>query len=146
MTSTRRNEWNLGSVACALAALCALGVAAPAAANFVIEPTFEQKIAESELVLIGTVTAASRGGRGGLGSTATLSVLRTLKGENRDIVVVRTYHPVDELNPRCCEVGATYLMFLRSWGQDGQFESIRGIYGMVRIGGPERHIVVLPAR
>ena len=130
----------------AVVALCGLGAAAPAAANFVIEPTFEQKIAESELVVIGTVTAIDRGGNRGLGSTASLTVLRTLKGNRRDILVVRTYHPVDELNPRCCEVGATYLMFLRAWGRDGQFESIRGIYGMVRIGGPERHIVLLPER
>jgi len=131
---------------CILIALCALGVAVPAAANFVIEPTFEQKMAESDLVVIGTVTAIDRGGRRGVGSTATLTVVRILKGENRGTFVVRTYHPVDELNPRCCEVGATYLMFLRAWGSDGQFESMHGIYGMVRIGGPERHIVVLPER
>lgn len=129
-----------------MAALWVLGFAAPAAANFVIEPTFEQKMAESELVVIGTVTAIDRGGQRGSGSTATLTALRTLKGASRNILVVRTYHPVDELNPRCCEVGATYLMFLRAWGRDGQFESIRGIYGMVRIGGPERHMVVLPER
>lgn len=128
-----------------LAALYALSVAAPASANLWIEPTFEQKVALAELVVIGTVTAIHRGsGRRGVGSTATLSVLRILKGDNRNMITVSTYHPVDELNPRCCEVGAAYLMFLHTSPRDGQLESIRGLYGMVRVGGPVVEPRMLP--
>jgi len=127
-----------------LAALCALSLTGPGRANIVLEPTFEQKMAESDLVVIGTVTAVNRGSQRGLGSTATVSVLRTLKGEGRDVIVVTTYHPIDELNPRCCQLGATYVMFLRASWQQGQLAPVHGGYGLVRIGGPERHIVVLP--
>jgi hypothetical protein len=40
-----------------LFASCALGLHSPAGANFVLEPTFAEKMARSELVVIGTVTA-----------------------------------------------------------------------------------------
>jgi hypothetical protein len=119
-----------------LLALSALSVAAPLAANLVVEPTFEGKMELSEAVIIGTVKAVNRGGRHGAGSSATLSVLKAFKGESGDTIVVGTYHPVDEMNPRCCELGATYLMFLRHSVRNGQLVSIRGVFGMIRIGGP----------
>jgi hypothetical protein len=59
-----------------LALLCLLGVG-PASANLVVEPSFAQKMERADLVLIGTVTAVDRGGRGGRGSSA---VLRSCKG------------------------------------------------------------------
>jgi hypothetical protein len=130
---------------CLTIALCALAVAQPAAANIVVEPTFQEKMDQSELVFIGTVTAIDRGGRRGVGSTAALSVLTTLKGENRASVVVSTYNEIDELNPRCCEVGATYIMFLRRPTPTGPFVSVRGAFGMIRIAGPQRVYRVVPA-
>ena len=116
-----------------LAALLAC-ISAPATANVVTPPTFEQLMAESNLVIIGTVTGVNRGDRDGYGATATLSVQRALKGEQVGALTVSTYSRIAEMNPRCCIVGATYLMFLRSW--EGQFVSVWGLYGMVQIGAP----------
>jgi hypothetical protein len=62
-----------------LFASCALGLHSPAGANFVLEPTFAEKMARSELVVIGTVTAVDPGGERGVGSTATLDVWWTIK-------------------------------------------------------------------
>ena len=126
-----------------LAALCLTGTATPAGANFILEPTFEQKMRAAELVVIGTVTATDRGGRDGFGSTATLTVWTTLKGEAGDTLVVNTHSRIEELDPRCCEVGATYMMFLDAL-PDGGLVSVRGRYGMVRIGGPYREIEIVP--
>lgn len=123
--------------------LWALCIAAPLDANAVIEPTFREKFELSELVVIGTVESVDRRRRSRSGSTATLSVVMALKGEPAKTIVVRTYHPVEELDPRCCEVGATYLMFLRRSVQDGQLVSIRGVYGMVRVGGPRSEYRVI---
>jgi hypothetical protein len=126
-----------------LPVLWTICIAAPLSANAVIEPTFEEKMELSELVVIGTIATVDRGGRNGSNSTATLSVLTTLKGKAEKTIVVRTYHPVEELDPRCCQVGATYLMFLRRLVQDGQLVSVRGVYGMVRVGGPKSEYRVI---
>jgi hypothetical protein len=126
-----------------LIALPALLVAGPLRANVVVEPTFEEKMELSELVVIGTVESTNRAGRNGSRSTATLSVVRTLKGEVAKTITVRTHHPIEELNPHCCEVGATYLMFLRHSPSDGQLVSIRGVYGMVRVAGPKSEYRVI---
>jgi hypothetical protein len=107
-----------------------------AKANIVSEPTFAEKVALSELVVLGTVTEVDRGNRGGVGATATLVVLHTLKGPSATRIVVGTYHPAAELDPHCCELGATYLMFLRPSVRDGRMISVWGRYGMVRIGAP----------
>jgi hypothetical protein len=119
-----------------LLAAIALCAAAPAAANFVVPPGFQQLMAESNLVVIGTVTAVNPGGRDGWGSTATLNVHRTLKGAERQTLVVATDSRIAELNPHCCGLGATYIMFLRGPGNDQVFSSVWGLYGMVRIGVP----------
>jgi hypothetical protein len=124
--------------------LGAASLASASSANVMIEPTFDEKMAESELVIIGTVTAVDGGAQGGRGSTATLVVSRTLKGKSKKTITVKTYHPVAELHPRCCERGATYLMFLRRAAQDGQLASVWGSYGMVRVGGPIKVIQQIP--
>ena len=130
-----------------LAAVCAIAFAGPVGANFVTEPSFEQVMERSDVVVIGTVTATDRGGRGGFGSTATLSVLRTMKGYASDTITVSTYSRINEMNPRCCDVGATYMMFLvRS--PDGQLASVWGAYGMRRVAGPltRAEVVTSPER
>ena len=118
--------------------------AAAAGANLVVEPTYEQIMERSDLVIIGTVTAVEHGGRNGFGSTATVSVLSTLKGDANGTIVVSTYSRIAEMNPRCCDVGATYMMFLRS-SPDRQLASTWGAYGMRRIAGPPTRIEVLPS-
>jgi hypothetical protein len=135
-----------------LAALCALS-AGPASANFVVEPSYAEKMAIADLVVIGTVTAVDRGDAHGIGSSATLSVLQRLKGESAGTLMVATDSPIiAEMNPRCCEAGATYVMFLRVG--HGRPQSVWGRYGMVRIGGPGSGIradpngetIVVPSR
>jgi len=109
-------------------------VAAPARANGVPEPSFAEKVGRSDLVLIGTVTQANRVPALMHGGYATLTVLTILKGEAGEQVNISTYSPVAELDPQCCDVGATYLMFLRRL-PDGQYVSVRGRHGMTRVGG-----------
>lgn len=127
-----------------LTMLSILSFASAVSANVVIEPTFEEKMAESQMVIIGTVTAVARGARDGRGGTATLAVAHTLKGKRAKTITVKTYHPNAELNPRCCEPGATYLMFLRPAANDGQLASVWGSYGMIRIGGPFKQLQKIP--
>ncbi len=90
--------------------------------------------------MIGTVTAMdrdwSRTGRNGPRATATLSVHHVVKGESGQSLTVGLYHPVAELNPRCCEVGVTYMMFLRPSASDGQPIPVWTDYALVRIAGP----------
>jgi hypothetical protein len=124
--------------------LCLLGVG-PASANLVVEPSFAQKMERADLVLIGTVTAVDRGGRGRRGSSAVLTVLQRLKGESPDTLTVWTDSPTEERNPRCCEVGATYMMFLFGPAQDGRLSSDWGPYGMIRIGGPPSWYLEAPS-
>ena len=125
-----------------LLAACALGLLTPANANIVMEPTFAEKMALSDLVVIGTVTAVDPGGDRGVGSTATLDIWGTIKGEHRDTIIVSTWHEVEEQNPRCCIVGATYMMFLEH-SLRGQLVSVWAMFGMVRIGGPQPEFQVL---
>lgn len=113
---------------------------APAAANIVTPPSYDELMTDSTVVVIGTVTdvdrRANRFGRNGPGATATLSVQYVVKGEVGASVTVRIYHPVAELNPRCCEIGATYMAFLRPSASDGQLFPVATDFGMVRIGAP----------
>lgn len=132
---------------CLLAALAALATAGPAQANLVTEPTFAQLMTDAQLVFIGTATSSDYNRRRRFGSTATLSVIQILKGEATDPVTVSTSSAVAELNPRCCEVGATYLMFLRPSARGGQLVSVWGFYGMIRVGGPPgRGVVACPTQ
>jgi hypothetical protein len=126
-----------------LVASCAFSLAVPGNANLLVEATFEQKMAQAELVVIGTVTAANPGGPRREGSTATLDVLRILKGEAGASLTVSTHSRIAEDNLRCCEVGATYIMFLGGRTRDGHMVSVWGQYGMIRIGGPPHQTRVI---
>ena len=133
----------LVKLAISVGILSAVSLIAPARANFVVEPSFEQIMDQSQLVVIGTVTAID-GRRNAVGSTARVSIRRTLKGESGNTIVVSTYSRIAELDPQCCDVGATYMMFLRRL-PNGQFGSVLGVYGMRRIAGPLTRIEVVPA-
>ena len=123
---------------------CLLALATPTTANLVVELTLEEKMNQSTLVAIGTVVSVEGGGRNRVGSNATFQILQRLKGESEDTLTVSTYSRIAELGYRCCEAGATYLMFL-STTPDGRFVSIQGAYGMIRIGGAPNRITVIPA-
>ena len=119
-----------------LAALCFLG-ADPASANFVREPTYQEKMARAQLVVVGRVTAVA-------GANVTVTVLNRLKGDSAGIITVSTYTRIPEMEVQCCDVGATYVMFLAPY--DGQLFSAWGRFGMVRIGAPQNENQVFPGR
>ncbi len=119
-------------------ALFGLIVATPLAANDVAELTFDQKVSQADLVVMATVDAV-HGQPGSNGSSATLSVVRTLKGHAPNSIDAITYSDIAELNPQCCELGATYIMFLVRT-PNGGLASVQGRYGMVRIGAPRTHL------
>jgi len=121
-----------------LAAFCLLG-ADSAPANLVREPTYQEKMARAQLVVIGTVTAVS-------GSSVTVTVVNRLKGESPDIIAVGTYTRIEEMAVQCCDVGATYLMFLASPRNGGQYFSVWGRFGIIRIGAPRNEQEAIPSR
>lgn len=136
-------------------AFCMLAVVQSAAANVTVEPTFQEKWDQSQLIVIGTVTSVAPGGPRGVGSTATISIRNVLKGRAGQSIIVETWDPIDELNPRCCSLGSTYILFLRGPGTRGTYSSVLGIYGMVNIGGPGTRLppirrgaepIVIPSR
>ena len=126
----------LGKALC-LAAAMALFMGDAADANGLRRPTFQELMADSTLVVIGTVMTVHPRSITSAG-WATISVERVLNGEPRQAITIATSSPVAELDPRCCEPGATYIMFLRSTAPDrAMLMSVRGAYGMIRLGaGP----------
>jgi hypothetical protein len=89
---------------------------------------------DSTLVVVGTVAAVHPASPSGPG-WATISVDRVLKGEPRQAISVATTSVVMELDPRCCELGATYIMFLRQTTSGSpMLMSVRGAYGMIWLG------------
>ena len=121
-----------------LAGLTLLGMASgPAWANFLVELSFERKMAESDIVIVGTVTSAAPG-------SATVRVLSALKGTPGPEVRVSTTSRIAEADPNCCNDGATYVMFLHRYRE--LYHSVNGAYGMVRIGSQSGgHVEVIPA-
>ncbi len=125
-----------------LLALILFGAGDRSVANIIVQPTFEEKMAQAELVVIGTVTARQRED---LRGSVTIRVLRTLKGEAGAALTVATSHRVPEMDPQCCAVGATYLMFLARARDDGRLIAVGGPGGIVMVGGAPNQIRVIPA-
>ena len=98
------------------------------------QATFQEKVAQSDLVAIVRVTSVYRGGEHGVGSLAKATVVETLKGDRLPSIEVSTYIDISEMDPRCCDQGATYLMFLRR-APNGSYFTTWGHYGMIRVGG-----------
>ena len=118
-----------------LPALALSALAVPAWANSVLEPTFQEKVDEADLVVIATTMSVDRSSSSGRGPTAKLQVVQILKGEAGQEIEVATSSAIAELDPHCCERKATYLMFLKRAGT-GPLVSVWGAYGVNRIGGP----------
>jgi hypothetical protein len=126
-----------------LLALILFGAGDRSVANIIVQPTFEEKMAQAELVVIGTVTARQRED---LRGSVTIRVLRSLKGEAGETLTVATSHGVPEMDPPCCVVGATYLMFLARARNGGRLIAVGGPGGIVMVGGAPNQITVVPAR
>jgi hypothetical protein len=121
-----------------LALLCVLNYGTSAEANLLVEHSFRQKLADSDIVLVGTVTATSPSHRDRLDGTVRVRTLTALKGTPAPDLVVRTQSLIAEDNPDCCEVGATYIMFLRYPPDGTPLTSVNGRFGIIRI-GPARN-------
>jgi len=124
--------------ALSLALPIALALAAPARASILVELSFAAKMEAADLVIVGTVTAATPGHPDRYDATVTVTTLATLKGapEARHIVFAQSRIAEDAL--RCCEIGATYVMFLRHVPGGAELASVNGRYGIIRI-GPARN-------
>jgi len=96
------------------------------------EVSLDRKVEISELVVIAKVVSVSSVACGEKVSCAVVHVSDVLKGRAPPEIVVIFEGPIAELNPPCCEIGSTYLFFLRGDGR-GHFESVNGPYGVYEI-------------
>ena len=110
------------------------GLAPPAAANFVTELSYDDRVRKSEYVVIGTVQDVTPVVPDRYESTARVTVRAVIKGQPDGELTVLRESPVAELDPQCCEVGATYLMFLARATQGGALYPVGGRQGMMRLG------------
>ena len=107
---------------------------APAQANLLVELSFAEKMATSDVVIVGTVTAAFPGRPEQFDATATVLTLATLKGTPEAQHIVLAREKIPENHTGCCQVGATYVMFLERTLDETRLRSINGRFGMIRIG------------
>jgi len=117
-----------------LCVLSILAIGEAARANILVELSFQQKLAESDVVIVGTVTSGTPRVQGQRTGTATVMTLATLKGTPEAQHIVRTQSRIPEEDPQCCQVGATYVMFLARPSEGSGLISVNGRFGMIRIG------------
>lgn len=115
-------------------AMASLLVAIPVRADVLVELSFNEKMEVSDVVIVGTVTAAMPGNPDQYNATATVLTLATLKGNPQAQHVVFTQSRIPEDNLQCCDVGGTYVMFLRRLSNGAGLVSANGQHGMIRIG------------
>ena len=97
--------------------------------NAVPEVPLEEKSRRSDLVVIASVSSIAADGCLRYSRCAHLQISSFLKGAPREAVVVAFDGPIAEQNPKCCAVGATYLLFLRRV-KDNIFEAVNGPFGI----------------
>jgi hypothetical protein len=110
----------------------------PVSANILVELSFQEKWNNSDLVIVGTVTGTRSTSESRTSSSVTIKPVAVLKGASQGEILVQTQSRIPEENPRCCELGATYMMFLDRTPQTGTFASVNGRFGLVRIGSATR--------
>jgi hypothetical protein len=106
--------------------------------NIITELSFKEKWNISDVVILATVTRTDGNPRTNLSSTATARTMRVLKGMPGAEVVLRTWGGVPERNPRCCELGGTYVMFLTRHTDGKTYASVNGRFGLIKIGSEKR--------
>jgi len=122
---------------CVLAAL--LICAAVCKANQLRETELAQRVADADLVVVGTVEellecGARQGGECSPHSaTAVVMVSDVLKGVPPSELLFRCNEPMVESSPGACHPGRKYLLFLRADG-NGVFHSVNGPYGAIDVG------------
>ncbi|HJU41067.1 MAG TPA: hypothetical protein VJ724_15970 [Tahibacter sp.] len=96
------------------------------------EMSLEDKAKASELVLIGQVSTIFEKGCKSRYTCASLKVVNVVKGVPKGGIFVLFDGPIAEWNPECCEVGVSYLFFLKHL--DGNFfSSTDGPYGVYKV-------------
>ena len=102
-----------------------------AAANELIPYSFDERMNKSDDVVIGR--ALSLNGTGistCCDASATIKVMRVLKGHPSHVVKVFTQNEVIDLDSRCCDIGKVYLFFL-SMRPSGIFAIVDGRFGAI---------------
>lgn len=105
-------------------------------ANQAMERPLQEKVAESDIVFLGTVQQSDYvmpEGKG-RGRAALVRVDTPLKGNPKGDVVVAIDTGISEMEPLCCEAGGVYLFFL-SKAPDGTYVSVNGPFGIYKVKG-----------
>ncbi len=107
----------------------ALGLAFPGAVGALVlnKKTMDQMVAESDLIMIGRVESLSVAPPYGDG-IAQIRGVAAVKGLADVTLVYRT--GMTELNPDCCEIGKSYLFFLRRQ-PGGEYFTVGGRQGAI---------------
>lgn len=105
--------------------------------NEVVEYSLDDKIAQSQVVVIGRVLSTSKieFPDKNLSSVeyANVETLSGMRGADvGEIIKVAFKFGVSELEPDCCLVGGGYLFFI-SRKEDGLYYSVNGPYGIYKI-------------
>ena len=117
-----------------MAALSILLTPTAAWSNFLVELSFQQKLAESDIVLVGTIIAVVPGERGKYNGFARVRPLQMLKGRAEPEFIVLTQSRIAEEGPLPVEIGSTYMMFLRRTTDGATLASVNGPFGSIRVG------------
>lgn len=111
--------------------LILIGLALPTAVS-AISPsgkTVEITVQESDVILVGKVVNLSSFEQNQ--AIARIEPITWIKGSGEVHFLYRT--GIQELDPECCEIGRSYLLFLRRQ-PDGTFVPVGGKQGVVPVG------------
>lgn len=110
-----------------------------ALASNVEQQSFEQQVAEADLVVVAKTSELKRDvlqrtDRTGLMQLSKMKVLRVLKGDqtltNFDLV---TRGEVAELDPKCCKKGVVYILLLQRGSDQDIYSAVNGRYSVVPV-------------
>jgi hypothetical protein len=104
----------------------------PAHAFEVPEISLVEKINQSSLVAIGRVSAINAESCLIYYNCAKVEVSKILKGHSERNIQVRFGGELIELRPNCCDVGKTYMFYLKN-GAQGIYESVNPPHGIFEI-------------
>lgn len=114
-----------------LAIILALTANSPSASQ-ITELPLEQRVAASELVIIGKVSRIKEGSGIQLYDLAEVTPKTILKGEITGTINVAFNSGLYEENGDCCEAGETYILFL-SKSPSGNFHTVNSPYGSYKV-------------
>lgn len=109
-------------------------ISALAYCNVFLEISLKEKVEQSNFVFIGkAVSIYDYGDRCMAGyRCADVVISEVLKGHGEKKVRVLFDGPLSEANPLCCEMGANYLFFVTSVGNN-YYVTVNGPYGIYKL-------------